>query len=413
MKPIFTFCLVFFNLFISFSQTRYKDELFSEQKHSDIIYGGNFDSKNQFTNLLMDVYTPMGDTSTALRPIVIFVHGGSFVGGDRNDQALNKNAAFFAKKGYVTANIEYRLEQTTFIDPIVNFADTYNWHRAIARATQDLKAAIRYFKKDVATNANSFQVDTNMIFIYGSSAGAITALHAIYLDDTLEMNSVFKAAYNDVGGLDGNSGSAGYNTKGVKAIVSCSGAIADLNMVNNNKDIEYLGFHHTLDFTVPYDIGCFVTVACWLGNYYGDNKIFPKIKNNGTYAEFYPIDKIGHPADQVSDSVTRIMVLQKTTNFLYRIMQQEIVTTIKNNRALSFEIFPNPSSGNVTIQIPKEVQFMPVNVSVCDVSGKIIFTENIENKEQLELNMDVESGMYIITITTQNQQYLAKLNIIK
>ena len=95
------------------------------------------------------MYEPKDDTA-AKRPIIFFVHGGSFVGGDRNDQAINKTAEYFSKKkkkGYVTANIEYRLEQTEFIDPIVDFTDVYKWHRYNARATQDLKAAIRYFKR--------------------------------------------------------------------------------------------------------------------------------------------------------------------------------------------------------------------------------------------------------------------------
>ncbi len=141
MQRIFT--LFIFSILTStlFSQTRYKDELFAITKHGDIQYGSNYDSKNQLTNLLMDVYEPQNDTAT-LRPIIFFVHGGSFIGGDRGDQQINKTAEFFAKKGYVTANIEYRVQQTTIINPIIDFADVYAWHYAIVRATHDLKAAI-------------------------------------------------------------------------------------------------------------------------------------------------------------------------------------------------------------------------------------------------------------------------------
>ncbi len=207
MQRIFT--LFIFSILTStlFSQTRYKDEVFSITKHADIPYGSNFDSKNQLTTLLMDIYEPQNDTAAA-RPVVFFVHGGSFIGGDRTDQAINKTAEFFAKKGYVTVNIEYRVQQTTIINPIIDFADVYAWHRAIARATQDLKAAVRYIKKDKAT-VNDYRTDTNSIFIYGSSAGAITALHGVFLDDSSEMNAFFKSAYRDLGGLDGNSGNPG------------------------------------------------------------------------------------------------------------------------------------------------------------------------------------------------------------
>jgi para-nitrobenzyl esterase len=103
-------------------------------KHEDIIYGSNLDNKNQQTELLLDVYEPAEDT-LSLRPLMIFVHGGSFVGGSRTDQDIDKIAQYFAKKGYVTANIEYRVEQTNFISPFVNFADKDNWYKAIIRVS--------------------------------------------------------------------------------------------------------------------------------------------------------------------------------------------------------------------------------------------------------------------------------------
>ncbi|MCC6516722.1 MAG: carboxylesterase family protein [Chitinophagales bacterium] len=409
MRRFFTLLFFCFSL-SAFSQIRYKDEMFSISKHTDVMYGRNYDNKNQLTDLLMDVYEPQSDT-VALRPIIFFVHGGSFVGGDRQDQSIDKIAEFFAKKGYVTANIEYRVQQTTLISPFVDFADMYNWYRAITRATHDLKAAIRYVKKDVATNYNQYKVDTNSIFIYGSSAGAITALHTVFLDDTLEMNPQFRVAFREMGGLDGNSGNPGYSMKGIKAIVSCSGAIADLNYMNNNRDIEYLGFHNNPDLTVPFDVGCFVTVACWLGNFYGANKIFPKIRSNGTYAEFYPVNRLGHPVDQVSDTVARPMILQKTTDFLYRIMNQQIVTSIRNNVVQSFELFPNPSKGNFTIQLPRALQYKAVRVVITDVVGENVFSVLAENKENIDLNVDLANGIYVVSIIASEQQYLSKLTI--
>ncbi len=412
MKKYFTLFLLFTFSTLSFSQTRYKDELFAIFKHGDIQYGSNYDSKNQLTNLLMDVYEPQGDTAS-LRPIIFFVHGGSFIGGDRGDQQINKTAEFFAKKGYVTANIEYRVQQTTVINPIVDFADVYAWHYAIVRATHDLKAAIRYIKKDVATNNNYYQVDTNSIFIYGSSAGAITALHTVFLDDSSEMNTFFKSAFRDMGGLDGNSGNPGYTMKGVKAVVSCSGALADLNYINNNKDIQYLAFHNNPDLTVPFDAGCFVTVACWLGQFYGANKIYPRIKSNGTYAEFYPVNQLGHPVDQAADTATHRMVWQKTTDFLYKIVSQNMVTGVRNNTNQTFELYPNPSNGNFTINLPKAVQQKTAQLTITNVEGSIVFSVEVSNKEIITPAIDLPDGLYVVTITTDKETYLAKLSVVR
>lgn len=397
----------------TFAQIRYKDEMFSITKHADIEYGSNYDNKNQLTHLLMDVYEPKDDTLSA-RPVIVFVHGGSFVGGDREDQAINKTAEYFARKGYVTANIEYRLEQTTFIHPILDFADTYQWHRAIARATQDLKAAIRYFKKDVAANGNAYKVDTSTIFLYGSSAGAITALHTIYLDDTVEMNSLFKIVYNELGGLDGNSGNSGYSsTAGVKAIVSCSGAIGDLKYIDNNKNIQYLGFHNNPDFTVPYGQGCFVTVACWLGEFYGDSKVIDRVNKIGAYGEFYTVNEAGHPVDQAKDTASHRMILERTTDFLYRIMTPTVPTWVQNNTIKNIELFPNPSDGNLSIIIPKTMQFKNAVLEISSVDGALVYSEDIQHKEQVQLHLSLPNGLYLVAMKDGEQQYLSKINILK
>lgn len=412
MQRLFTLFFFSFLTITAFSQTRYKDEVFSIIKHTDIQYGSNYDNKNQLTNLLMDVYEPQGDTAS-MRPIIFFVHGGSFVGGDRRDQDINETAEFFAKKGYVTANIEYRVQQTTLISPFLDFGNANNWFRAIARATQDLKAAIRYIKKDVATNNNFYKVDTNTIFIYGSSAGAISVLHTVFLDDTVEMNYYFKAAYSDLGGLDGGSGSPGYSIKGVKAIVSCSGAVFDLNCINNNKDIQYLAFHNNPDLVVPFDVGCFDVVFCHFGRFYGDNKIFPLIKSFGTNAEFYPINKLGHPVDQVADTATHRLVLEKTTDFLYRILNPDITTSIRNNTIKTFELFPNPTTGSFSINLPKEIQLQRAVIDITDITGKKVFSMETKNKEIVSPTIDLPNGMYVVSISIDKETYLAKLSVLK
>ncbi|MBK9328756.1 MAG: carboxylesterase family protein [Sphingobacteriales bacterium] len=411
MQRVITLLFLIICFLTTFSQTRFKDELFSVKKNIDIQYGSNYDNKNQLTNLLMDVYEPQGDTAS-VRPIIFFVHGGSFVGGSRNDQSINLTAEYFTKKGYVTANIEYRVQQTTLIAPILDFADTYNWHRAIVRAVQDLKAAIRYIKKDVAQNNNYYRVDTNSIFIYGSSAGAITMLHTVYLNDTLEMNFIFKQSFKELGGLDGNSGNPGYTMKGIKAVVSCSGAIGDLNYINDNRDIQYLAFHNNPDLTVPFDAGCFVTVACWLGQFYGGNRIYPRMINNGTYAEFYPINKIGHPVDQAGDTATYPFIVQKTTDFLYRILNPGVVSSVHSDGMKRLELFPNPSTGMFSVQIPTDIQYKSVTLEIMNTEGQLVYTAESKNKEKVVLNLQLPNGLYVLSMKTDTQSYLSKISIV-
>ena len=56
----------------------------------------------------MDIYTPDGDTEIN-RPLILFIHGGSFYGGDKSSVDCQDFCKEFAKKGYVTASVNYRL----------------------------------------------------------------------------------------------------------------------------------------------------------------------------------------------------------------------------------------------------------------------------------------------------------------
>ena len=114
--------------------------------------------------LLLDVYEPAGDVA-AERPAVIWVHGGSFTSGDRSDPTMVRWARHFAMRGYVTLSIDYRLEPAEGHEA-----------RALANATADARAAVRWLRRHAA----ELRVDQQRISIGGYSAGAATALHTAY-----------------------------------------------------------------------------------------------------------------------------------------------------------------------------------------------------------------------------------------
>src|SRR3954469_1091485 len=89
--------------------TRYRDQVFSEvTKNADIVYGVAPDENGQPEKLKLDLYQPKGDTISK-RPVVIWVHGGGFSSGDKSDDKIVDLSERFARKGYVTASINYRL----------------------------------------------------------------------------------------------------------------------------------------------------------------------------------------------------------------------------------------------------------------------------------------------------------------
>ena len=135
---------------------RYDSELFPDVTvQSDVIYGSNVDANGQTLQLKMDIYQPDGDTA-AYRPAIVMVHGGSFIAGSKLDNDVVEICTRFAKRGYVCASIDYRIGIPF---PIAEA----NAVRAVYRAVQDMKAAVRFFRQDAAT-ANTYRIDPDIIF---------------------------------------------------------------------------------------------------------------------------------------------------------------------------------------------------------------------------------------------------------
>jgi acetyl esterase/lipase len=174
--------------------------------------------------LKLDVYRPEGDR-VARRPVIIWVHGGSFRAGDKTSREIVDEATTFARKGYVTASINYRLSPTGCggSAPVAQCVD------AINQAREDAQAAVRFFRR----RATTFGVDPTRIAIGGSSAGAITALNVAYQPNN-----------------PGNSGNPGFSSA-VGSAVSISGAVIFTGEVGPG-DAPALLFHGTEDALVPY-----------------------------------------------------------------------------------------------------------------------------------------------------------------
>ena len=105
---------------------------------------------------VMDIYVPRGVTSP---PLVIWVHGGAFWGGDKRDQdTLNRALPGLMAAGIAVASVNYRLSGTA------------TWP-----AQRDDLAAVFGFVRDTA---GDYGLDPGRVAVFGSSAGATLALVA-------------------------------------------------------------------------------------------------------------------------------------------------------------------------------------------------------------------------------------------
>ena len=250
MKKLATLLTLTFISALTFAQCddRYQTEIFSsitvtEVNYSD-VYTDNFHE--------MDIYTPDDDTEIN-RPVILYAHGGSFYGGDKSSIDCIDFCTAFAKKGYVVVSVNYRLVSLL---NIVNFlSNTDVQYEEVLKATLDLKAAVRFFRKDFA-NGDTYGVDPNTIFVGGYSAGAVAALHLAYLDNVSDFPTTpfdIQAVANNLGGIEGDAGNFGFPSS-VSGVISFAGGINDLSWIDAN-DEPIVSCHGDQDETVNYNCG--------------------------------------------------------------------------------------------------------------------------------------------------------------
>ncbi|MFM8432978.1 MAG: T9SS type A sorting domain-containing protein [Bacteroidota bacterium] len=176
---------------------RYNSEVFTDvQITPSVRYGQNKElltGAPVMKNLTMDVYEPFGDAQ-AVRPLIIYLHTGSFLPpvinsnptGSRFDSTAVEMCKRFARRGYVAAAMSYRLGW----NPVSADQDvrTGSLLQAVYRAMQDAKACVRYFYEEAAVNGNPFRVDTNNIILGGQGTGGYIAMAYATVDQLSEIS---------------------------------------------------------------------------------------------------------------------------------------------------------------------------------------------------------------------------------
>lgn len=134
--------------------------------------------KRDTCELLMDVYNPAKGSETTYKgkdkPTIIFMFGGGFIRGSRDDADYNKWFRQMTDNGYRVISIDYRLGLKG--SNKVGVAQVNVLDKAIHMAVEDLFSATRF----IIDNADQLGVDPSNIVISGSSAGAITVMQAEY-----------------------------------------------------------------------------------------------------------------------------------------------------------------------------------------------------------------------------------------
>ncbi len=294
---ISTFFLIFISSIVanpSLAQERYLDSLFSVRMET-FTYAQKPDE-----TLDMDVYMPQENSETQ-RPVLLYVHGGGFSGGQRNGERGNRFFRQLAQKGYVVATMSYTLtmkgKSFSCDQPTPNKIKTFRAvGNDIARATQFLNS-----------KSTELGIDTTQLVLAGSSAGAEAVLHAAYWSETrvAEGTSLLSETFRYAG------------------VISMAGALVSLDWVTAESAIPTQLFHGTCDNLVPY--GEASHHYCQVGEpgympLYGPEAITDKLRELGKSYYLYTVCRGRHEwaGRPLANNVAEI------TDFLYHdVLQQQ------------------------------------------------------------------------------------------
>lgn len=130
----------------------------------------------------LDVYYPEGTKETDRLPVMIDIHGGGWMYGDKE---LNKYYCLeLATKGFVVFNMSYRLYPEV----------------GVKQQLQDISRCLLWIKE----NLSSFPCDTDNIYLTGDSAGGMLAAFTAMLSESEKMRELydtvdFSLKFNAVG----------------------------------------------------------------------------------------------------------------------------------------------------------------------------------------------------------------------
>lgn len=224
------------------------------REETDIVYGTGGGE-----NLALDLYTP--ENLTGPVPGVIFIHGGGWRSGKRQDYKFYTTR--FAKHGYVVATVTYRLREAG----------------AFPNCVEDVKCAVRWMR----ANAEKLNVDPNRIAVIGGSAGGHLSMMAGYSSDVAE--------------FEGTGGNAGVSSA-VQAVIDIYGP-ADFTLPANRDHPLLTGFLQGTYEEIP-DKFVKASPATYL-----DPKDPPTLIIHGTIDSLVPVEQ----SDKLAEKLTELGIM--------------------------------------------------------------------------------------------------------
>lgn len=269
-------------------------------------------------SLFLDRYYPGSDTAALANgkhPCLIFVFGGGFFTGNRDNSLYTSYYNWLVEKGFNVIAIDYRLGLKPLLEMQKAGGDKKQkmgpvtlinlMFHSINIAVEDFFDATNF----VLSHAKAWNIDTSLVISSGSSAGAITVLQGEYYRTNSRTNykqNKKTANYALAKKLPNNFDYAG--------VIAFAGAIA-----NKRGKIEWKGvpppiqmFHGNADSNVPYD-----KMATILGGLYGSKFIADELTRMNAPHYLFTVDNAPHSIavspmniyrDQISEFIHNMVI---------------------------------------------------------------------------------------------------------
>lgn len=180
--------------------------------------------------LKMDVYTPKDVKENDSLPVILWMHGGGFIGGNRAHSSEVKLAKLAAENGYLGVFISYRLTRKGQATGFGCDCPKSEKMMTFKHAAIDFLDAARF----IYQNKELLGADTSRIIAGGSSAGAEGMLNAVYMreyfvDDLKQYQDIRFAG-----------------------VFSLAGAMVNADYITMDNALPSAFFHGTDDNLVPF-----------------------------------------------------------------------------------------------------------------------------------------------------------------
>ena len=348
--------------FHDYENIRYRETLFAVEKTSDITYARArgfwtempqevpaIDKISQVgdaiiatpLDLRLDIFRPKDDTLKK-RPMIMFIQGGAFYFGSKDDKAPSRWCQHYASQGYVAVSIDYRIG---FIPTKSSIG------RAAYRAVQDAHAAMRF----LVAHHEEFGIDTTMMFVGGTSSGAVTALNLAFMTNEMRPRYTHKGFMrSDLGDIDtcGNAIKIPFRIRG---LVEMWGAMSD-TAIMRGRNIPILAIHGDADKVMPYDYGYPFAVADPLNTLivekmYGASSIVDRANKLGYQARLVTFNGCKHALHldpKTKELNDNFFVIQDVmSDFFYSIIMPEELEIVEEGTSYSLRPQPMATSWQV------------------------------------------------------------------